>query len=196
VADVHVSGHAASEELKMMLNLVKPRYFMPIHGETRHLAAHAQLAQEVGVNEKDIFIMENGDVLEIGPRGAKFGKRVDAGVVYVDGLSVGDVGTVILRDRQLLGRDGIITVVIAIDERTGKPMADPELVTRGVVYGAEGEELLEKAGARVAKTLAKTAKEGVTDHSVVKNAVRESLSQYLWETERRRPMIIPVVMEV
>jgi ribonuclease J len=195
-SDVHVSGHAASEELKMMLNLVKPRYFMPIHGETRHLRAHADLAEDIGLATQDIFIMENGEVLEITQRNARINGRVDAGVVYVDGLSVGDVGTVVLRDRQVLARDGIITVVIAVDDQTGKPMADPELVTRGVVYGPESDELMEGARKRISKTMAKTAKEGVTDHSIIKNRVRENLSQYMWEQARRRPMIIPVVMEV
>jgi len=195
-ADVHVSGHAASEELKLMLNLVQPRYFVPIHGEARHLRAHSNLAQEVGMNPKNIFIMENGEVLEIGERSARISEHVESGVVYVDGLSVGDVGTVVLRDRQVLARDGIITVVIAIDDRTGKPTSDPELVTRGVTYGPDADELMDGATERVSKTMAKMAKEGVTDHSIIKNRVRENLSQFMWEKSKRRPMIIPVVMEV
>ena len=195
-ADVHVSGHAASEELKLMLNLVQPKYFMPIHGESRHLQAHATLAQDVGMDQRDIFIMENGACLQIDQKGARISEHVDSGVVYVDGLSVGDVGQVVLRDRQLLSRDGIVTIVIAIDAQTGRPMGEVELVTRGVVFEAEADEFLEEARARVAKTLAKTAKEGATDHGVVKNAVRASLSQFMWERIRRRPMIIPVVMEV
>jgi len=195
-ADVHVSGHAASEELKLMLNLVQPRYFVPIHGESRHLRAHASLAQAVGVPEENVFVMENGECLEITEGSARISEHVESGVVYVDGLSVGDVGQVVLRDRQLLSRDGIATIVIAIDAQTGKPMGEPELVTRGVIFGPESGPLLEEARARIAKTLAKTAKEGATDHAVVKNAVRESLSQFLWEKIRRRPMIIPVVMEV
>jgi ribonuclease J len=195
-ARVHVSGHAASEELKLMLNLVQPTYFMPIHGETRHLAAHAQLAVSVGMYEEDIFVLDNGDCLQLTESGAKVSERVDHGVVYVDGLGVGDVGNVVLRDRQLLSQDGIATIVIAIDAQTGKPMGDPELVTRGIVFGPEGDELMTEARARVAKTLAKTAREGATDQAVIKNAVRESLSGLLWERIRRRPMIIPVVMEV
>jgi len=195
-AHVHVSGHAASEELKLMLNLVQPTYFMPIHGETRHLAAHAGLAEEVGMYDEDVFVMENGAVLEIDETGARVAEIVEHGVVYVDGLGVGDVGKVVLRDRQLLAQDGIATVVIAIDAQTGKPMGDPELITRGIVFGPEGDALLQDARERVAKTLAKTFKEGATDLAVVKNAVRESLSQLLWERTHRRPMIIPVVMEV
>jgi ribonuclease J len=173
-AHVHVSGHAAAEELKLMLNLVQPTFFMPIHGETRHLAAHAGLAEEVGMYAEDVFILENGACLEIDQQGARVGQSVEHGVVYVDGLGVGDVGNVVLRDRQLLAQDGIATVVIAIDAQTGRPMGEPELITRGVVFGPEGDALL----------------------AVVKNAVRESLAQLLWERTRRRPMIIPVVMEV
>ena len=193
---VHVSGHAASEELKLMLNLVQPTFFMPIHGESRHLAAHAQLAVEIGMYDEDIFIMDNGDCLEIDENGAKITERVEHGVVYVDGLGVGDVGNVVLRDRQLLAQDGIATVVIAIDGQTGKPMGEAEIITRGIAIGPEGDALMVEVRERVAKTLAKTFKEGATDQAVVKNAVRESLAQLLWERTRRRPMIIPVVMEV
>ena len=195
-AKVHVSGHAASEELKLMLNLVQPTFFMPIHGETRHLAAHALLAESVGMYTEDIFVLDNGDCLELGANGAKRGTRVQSGGVYVDGLGVGDVGNVVLRDRQLLAQDGIATIVIAVDAQTGKVMGEPELVTRGIVFGPEGDQLMVEARARIAKTLAKTAKEGATDQAVIKNAVRESLSGLLWERIRRRPMIIPVVMEV
>jgi ribonuclease J len=193
---VHVSGHAASEELKLMLNLVQPTFFVPIHGETRHLAAHSKLAEDVGMYPEDIFVLDNGDCLEIDASGARISERVEHGVVYVDGLGVGDVGNVVLRDRQLLAQDGIATIVIAIDGQTGRVMGDPELVTRGIIFGAEGDQLLGEARARIAKTLAKTAKEGATDQAVIKNAVRESLAGLLWERTRRRPMIIPVVMEV
>lgn len=193
---VHVSGHAAAEELKLMLNLVQPAYFMPIHGEARHLAAHAHLANDIGMYDEDVFIMANGDCLEIGDNGARIAERVEHGVVYVDGLSVGELGQVILRDRRLLSQDGIATIIIAIEAQTGRPIGEPELVTRGVVVGPEGDKLMVDARARIAKTLAKTYKEGATDQAVIKNAVRESLSQLLWERIRRRPMIIPVVMEV
>ena len=196
-ADVHVSGHAAAEELKLMLNLVQPTYFMPVHGETRHLSAHAELAYQVGMYREDIFILDNGDCLQIDERGvARVSERVEHGVVYVDGLSVGDVGQVVLRDRQLLASDGIATIVIAIDGQTGRPIGDPELVTRGIVFESEHPEMMEEARARIAKTLAKTAKEGATDQAVIKNAVRESLAQLFWERIRRRPMIIPIVVEV
>jgi ribonuclease J len=195
-ARVHVSGHGAAEELKLMLNLVQPTFFMPVHGETRHLTAHARIAESVGMYAEDVFVLDNGDCLELGPDGARLCERVEHGVVYVDGLGVGDVGNVVLRDRQLLAQDGIATIVIAIDAQTGKVMGEPELVTRGIVFGPEGDQLMVEARARVAKTLAKTAKEGATDQAVVKNAVRESLAGLLWERIRRRPMIIPVVLEV
>jgi ribonuclease J len=195
-ADVHVSGHASGEELKLMLNLVKPRYFLPIHGETRHLKAHARLAEATGVAPENIFVIDNGDCLEIDEYGARVADHVESGVVYVDGLSVGEVGQVVLRDRQLLARDGIATVIIAIDGQTGRPIGEPELVMRGIVHGADEMALLEEGRARLAKTLAKTGGEGATDHQVIKNAVRESLSQLLWERSRLRPMIIVVVMEV
>jgi ribonuclease J len=169
---------------------------MPVHGESRHLAEHARLAESVGMYTEDIFVMDNGDCLELGENGARIKESVEHGVVYVDGLGVGDVGNVVLRDRQLLAQDGIVTIVIAIDGQTGRTMGEPEVVTRGIVFGGEGDKLLNEARARIAKTLAKTGKEGATDVTVIKNAVRESLSQLLWERIRRRPMIIPVVMEV
>ncbi len=194
--DVHVSGHAAAEELRLMLNLVKPKYFVPIHGETRHLHAHADIARSVGVANEDIFILENGDCLEITEAGARTAQQVESGVVYVDGLSVGDIGDLVLRDRQLLARDGIAAVVIALDTQNAKYVGQPELVTRGVILNVGEEGILDDARARLTKTLTKLAKEGVTDHAVIKNAVRESLSQFMWEQLRRRPMIIPVVMEV
>jgi ribonuclease J len=194
-ADVHVSGHAYAEELKLMLNLVQPEFFIPVHGEARHLAAHGRLAQSVGIPEDAIFIMDNGDCLEIDEEVARLGERVESGVVYVDGLSVGDLGQVILRDRQHMSQDGIATIVIAIEARTGKPVGEPEIVTRGIVF-PEGENVMEEARARVVKAIAKTGAEGVTDFSVVQKRVRETLSNYFWERIRRRPMIIPVVLEV
>ena len=193
---VHVSGHAASEELKLMLNLVQPRYFAPIHGETRHLVAHAALAQEVGIPPENVFVLENGDCLEIGKDGARVTQSVEHGVVYVDGLGVGDVGQVVLRDRQVLARDGIATVVVTIDTQTGRPVCDPDLITRGLAWGAGGDALIAEAQARIVATLAKTYKEGATDQAVIKKAVHDSLSQLLWERTRSRPMIIPIVVEV
>lgn len=194
-AQVHVSGHASAEELKLMLNLVKPRYFMPIHGETRHLFAHARLAEAVGIPRANVFILENGACLEFTEQGAHLAKHVESGVVYVDGLSV-DLAQVVLRDRQVLASDGIALVIVAIDAQTGAVARDAEIVMRGLVLGSGGDAMLAEARARVSKVLARTAREGVTDHSVVKKALRDSLSQFIWERTHTRPMIIPVVMEV
>lgn len=194
-ADVHVSGHAAAEELKLMLNLAQPEFFMPVHGETRHLAAHARLAMSVGIPEDAVFIMDNGDCLEIDEDEARIAERVESGVVYVDGLSVGDLGQVVLRDRQHMSQDGIVTVVVAIDVKTGKLSGEPEIVTRGVVF-SEGDDVVDEARARVAKAVTRTGNEGVTDYAVVQKRVREALSQFIWERVKRRPMIIPIVLEV
>ncbi|MHB1340190.1 MAG: ribonuclease J [Coriobacteriia bacterium] len=197
VAQVHVSGHAAAEELKLMLNLTQPTYFMPVHGETRHLHAHSRLAQAVGIPEKNIFCMENGQCLELDEHGARIAEHVESGVVYVDGLSVGDIGQVVLRDRQLLAADGMSMVIVAIDSQTGRVMTEPEIVMRGIVLtGGEEEDVLAEMRARVSKVLARTSSEGVTDHGVIKKALRDSLSAFIWERSRMRPMIIPVVMEV
>lgn len=195
-AFVHVSGHAAAEELKMMLNMVKPTYFMPIHGETRHLQAHADLAIDVGVPPENVFVLDNGYCLEFDSHGARIAEHVESGVVYVDGLSVGDLSHIVLRDRRLLARDGIATVVIAIEAQSGRIVGDPELVTRGISIGADGDGLMAEARERLACTLAKMEAEGVTDPAVVQKRVREALSQLLWDRVRTRPMIIPVVMEV
>ncbi len=194
-ADVHVSGHASAEELKLMLNLTKPDFFVPIHGETRHLAAHAKLAQAVGIDEENVFILDNGDCLEIDEEYAQLGDRVPSGVVYVDGVTVGDVGQIILRDRQHMSQDGFVSVVIAIDTRTGKVAGEPQVITRGIVMD-EDSEMMADLKARLTKALAKTGREGVTDSAVVKRAVRESISQFVWERTKSRPMIVPVVMEV
>jgi ribonuclease J len=196
VADVHVSGHASAEELKLMLAMVRPRYFMPVHGETRHLVAHSNLAESVGIAPYDIFAIENGDVLELTAGSAKVSGHIkDSGVVYVDGLNVGDVGDVVLRDRQQLSSEGVATVVIAVDGRTRKFIGEPELVMRGLPV-SETDDLMVQARARINKALKRMEKEGVTDHSIIQRAVREAVSQFVWETLRRRPMIVPVIMEV
>jgi ribonuclease J len=196
LADVHVSGHAAAQELKLMLSLVKPRYFMPVHGETRHLVAHARIAESLGIAHGDVFVLDNGDVLELSDRSAKVTEPVQSGVVYVDGIGVGDVGHVVLRDRQHMANDGIAMIVVTIDQRNGKVIGEPELVMRGVTLLEGDDELTTEAKSRINKTLARTSKEGATDQSVIKNALRESLSQFIWERVRRRPLVLPIVMEV
>lgn len=192
---VHVSGHAAAEELKLMLNLIRPDHVLPIHGETRHLHAHAALARAVGIPEDCIFVLENGRALELDENGAHVAEQVPAGVMYVDGLAVGDIGHVLLRDRQVLSSDGIAMVVVVIDGRTGSVTGETELLTRGLALGPDAESALQGARARIDKVLARMAGEGVTDQAVIKQALRDSLAQYIWEAARRRPMIIPIVME-
>lgn len=196
-AQVHVSGHGAAEELKLMLNMIRPRYFVPVHGETRHLHAHAKLAKAVGMSEDSVFILENGQCLEIDETGARVSEHVESGVKYVDGLSVGDVGQVVLRDRQVLSSDGIVMVVVVIDSQTGSVAAEPEIVMRGVVLaGSDEVDVVSEMRARVHKALVRTSAEGVTDHGVIKKALRDSLSSFVWERNRMRPMVIPVVLEV
>lgn len=196
VARVHVSGHASAEELKLMLNLVKPTYMMPVHGEIRHLHAHRELAKAVGMPEDNVFLLDNGDCLEMDEGIVRRGKPVESGVVYVDGLTVGDLGRVVLRDRQLLSSDGLAMIVVAIDTRTGAVVGDPEVITRGLVLGSDTEAALKGIRTRVDKVLKRTAGEGVTDAAVIRKALHDAVSQYVWETARRRPMIIPTVMEV
>ena len=196
MARIHVSGHSSAEELKLMLNLVAPDNFVPIHGEMRHLHAHAELAKAVGIPEQNVFVLDNGDCLEIDESGVHRGQRVNSGVIYVDGLAVGDLGQVVLRDRQALSSDGFALIVVAIDSRTGAIVGDPEFVTRGLVLGSDTTEALKGARTRIDKVLKKTSGEGATDEAVIKKALHDAVSQYIWETARRRPMIIPIVMEV
>lgn len=196
VAPVHVSGHAAAEELKLMLNLTKPEYFMPVHGETRHLHAHARLARSTGVPEENVFIMENGGCLVMDENGVRRGRSIDAGVTYVDGMAVGDLGHMVLRDRLALSSDGLAIVVVAIDGQSGAIAGAPQLITRGLVLGASDAESIEEAKTRLEKVLKRLAREGVTDAAVVRKSLRDSLSQYIWEAARCRPMIVPVVLEV
>ncbi len=197
VARVHVSGHAAEEELKLMLNLIQPVNFAPIHGETRHLHAHASHARAVGIPDENIFVLENGRCLEISEEGARLGERVESGVVYVDGLAVGDIGHLVLRDRQVLSSDGIAVIVVAIDGQTGAVVRDVELVTRGLVLAGDASgDSMDGAHARIAKVLRRMCSEGVPDTAGIKRALRDSVSQYIWDSSRRRPMIIPVVLEV
>jgi ribonuclease J len=199
---VHVSGHASQEELKLMLSLVRPRFFVPIHGEYRHLILHARLAQELGVPAANILVVEDGEVLELDGERALVAEHVSAGYVFVDGLGVGDVGQVVLRDRQALAQDGILIVTITVDRHTGLPIAGPDIVSRGFVYVRENEELVEKARAQVQLALqASSAGDGEgearqVDWQYVKNKIRDVLSRFVYEQTRRRPMILPLVMEV
>ncbi|HHY94159.1 MAG TPA: ribonuclease J [Firmicutes bacterium] len=193
---VHVSGHGSQEELKMMLNLTRPRFFVPIHGEYRHLVHHAALAEAVGIPRRNILIGENGSILEFSKGVAAVTGQVESGLVMVDGLGVGDVGSVVLRDRKQLAEDGILVVVIAVDQASGLLAAGPELVSRGFVYVRESEALLERARATVREAMERRNNHRTPDWAAIKNVIRDSLSRALFEETGRRPMILPIVIEV
>lgn len=196
IADVHVSGHACQEELKLMLSLVRPKYFMPVHGEYRFLKQHGQLAVDTGVPKENIFIMENGRILEIDKNSAKMTTQVTSGIVLVDGLGVGDVGNIVLRDRQLLSENGMIIVVISLDRKTAKVVSGPDIVTRGFVYVRENEPLIDEIKEVAKKELSKCEEQGVREWSTIKTRVRESLIKYIYSKTKRQPMILPILMDV
>lgn len=193
---VHVSGHASQEELKLVLSLVKPKFFVPVHGEYRMLIKHARLAEELGVPPENIFVAENGQVLEFTRRKGAITGRVPAGKLLVDGLGVGDVGNIVLRDRKQLAQDGLLIVVVTLSKETGAVVAGPDIVSRGFVYVREAEELLEEAKEKVRQTLDKCEERRITDWATIKGNIRDSLSKFLFEKTRRRPMILPIIMEV
>jgi ribonuclease J len=195
IAQTHVHGHGSQEELKLILRLVKPRYFMPIHGEYRHLNLHARLAQSVGIPAENTFVLEDGDILELSPKWGRITGKVGTGNVYVDGLSVGDVGGIILRNRRMLSRDGIVVVIIAVNEQTGKLVGRPDIVSRGFVDINESKDMLEESRDLVAKILdhgrRHTAEWGFAD-----SKVRDALNRFYYEHTKRRPMILPVMVKV
>ncbi len=193
---VHVSGHASQEELKLMLSLMKPKFFIPIHGEYRMLKIHADLAETMGMDKKNIFILDNGDSIEIADGRARRGPKVQTGSILVDGLGVGDVGNIVLRDRRMLSQDGILVVVVTLGKGTKKILSGPDIVSRGFVYVREAEELLDEANGVVTSTINKLLEDNITEWSVIKNNVREDLSKFLYEKTRRKPMILPIIMEV
>jgi ribonuclease J len=195
ISGVHVSGHASQEELKLMLNLVKPKYFVPTHGEYRHLMRHATLAREVGIPEKNIYIAEIGDRIVFTEKQIKKHGSVQAGSIYVDGLGVGDVGNIVLRDRKLLSEDGIIIVVLTIDSH-GKILSGPDIVTRGFVYIRESEELIAEATSRLEEKLKECENNKVTEWSILKNQIRETLNEFIYKKTKRNPMILPIIMQV
>jgi ribonuclease J len=195
VAQVHVHGHGSQEELKLLLNLVKPRFFMPVHGEFRHLSFHAKLAQSVGIPEKNIFLLEDGDVLELGQWSGKVDGKVSSGNVYVDGLSVGDVGPVVLRDRRMLSRDGIVMVIITVNRQTGKLVGRPDIVSRGFVDTREAKDMLEESRDIVARSLDHSGARPA-DWSFIYSKVRDILHKFYYDQTKRRPMILPVMVKV
>jgi len=193
---IHVSGHASQEELKMMHNLIRPQFFIPVHGEFRHLMKHSKLAQEVGMPKDHIFIAENGHVLEFTAEKGSVSGKVTAGSILVDGLGVGDVGNIVLRDRRQLSQEGILIVVITMDKQCGSVLAGPDIVSRGFVYVRESEQLMDEAKNKVRQTLEKCETNNITEWATIKSSVRDTLGKYLYERTRRRPMILPIIMEV
>ena len=193
---VHVSGHGNQEDLKMMLNLMKPKYFIPIHGEYRMQRVHAQLAEATGVQPENIFICDIGDSVELTRDEARFGEKIPTGNVLIDGLGVGDVGNIVLRDRKLLSQDGILVIVVTLSKQKRTVLSGPDIISRGFVYVRESEELLENATQIVSDTLEQCVQDNVSEWSSLKTNVREALGRYLYEQTRRRPMILPIIMEV
>lgn len=193
---IHVSGHASREELKLMHNLVRPKFFIPVHGEYHHLVQHARLARELGMPKENIFISENGQILEFTRDKGQVAGKVTAGMVMVDGLGVGDVGNIVIRDRQQLAMEGVVIVVMTLAKGTSHPLAGPDIVSRGFVYVRDSEELIREAHDRVAAVLERCEAGNIREWAVIKSQVRDTLSRYLYEKTRRRPMILPIIMEV
>ena len=196
LADIHVSGHACQEELKLIHNLVKPKFFMPIHGEYRHLKQHANLANKLGMPMENIFMMETGKVLEINAESARINGSVTSGRVLVDGLGVGDVGSIVLRDRKLLSQDGLIVVVITTEKESGQVIAGPDIISRGFVYVRDSEDLIENARDIIKKTLVRCEGRNKNDWASKKGLIKDELREYLFEKTKRKPMILPVIMEI
>ena len=194
--DVHVSGHACQEEIKLIYTLLHPKYAIPVHGEYKHLKAQAKIARELGIEKENIFILHSGDVLELRDEHAAVTGKVPVGAILVDGLGVGDVGNVVLRDRQHLAEDGILIVVLALDSYTSQLVSGPDIVSRGFVYVRESDELLEEARLLVDSAVMGCLDKGQTDWGKLKSTIRDVLSDYVWKKTKRRPMILPIIMEV
>lgn len=194
--DVHVSGHACQEEIKLLYTLVHPKYAIPVHGEYKHLKAQAKIANELGIEKENIFILHSGDVLELDEEQAEVTGKVPVGAILVDGLGVGDVGNVVLRDRQHLAQDGIMIVVLALDSYNSQLISGPDIVSRGFVYVRESDELLEEARILVNDAILNCLDKGQTDWGKLKSTIKDILSDYVWKKTKRRPMILPIIMEV
>ena len=194
--DTHVSGHACKEEIKLIYSLTQPKYAIPVHGEYKHLMAQAKIAEEMGITKDNIFILHSGNVLEFANKSAKLAGDVTAGAVLVDGLGVGDVGNVVLRDRQKLADEGIVVVVIAMDSYSDRIVAGPEISTRGFVYVKEAEDILDESHGVVEEVITYCQNNNVTDWGKIKNSIRDNLGEYIWKKTKRRPMILPVIIEV
>ena len=194
--DVHVSGHACQEELKIMMGLIKPQYFIPVHGEQKHLRKHAAIAQNMGISKENILIADNGNVIEVSKKGIRLSANVPAGRVLVDGYGVGDVGSVVLRDRKHLAQDGLIIVATALNSHTRTLTSLPEIVSRGFVYVKESEQLIERARQTAKATIENCFKNNITDTGVIKAKLRDDVSRLMYEQTKRSPMILPVIMDV
>ncbi|GLC28592.1 ribonuclease J [Clostridium omnivorum] len=194
--DVHVSGHACQEELKLMHTLVKPKFFLPVHGEYRHLKQHYELARKLGMPADNIVIADNGDVIEITRDSIKKSGTVVSGQVFVDGLGVGDVGNIVLRDRKHLSQDGILTVVVTIEKETGSVIAGPDIISRGFVYVRESEDLMDEARIIVRDALRQCEEKHITEWATIKTNIKDSLRMFLYEKTKRKPMILPIIMEI
>ncbi len=196
LADIHVSGHACQEEQKLVIALAKPKYFIPVHGEYRQLMAHSETAQSMGIEKDNIFMLSNGRVLEIGKENAEFTGTVPSGRVLVDGLGVGDVGNIVLRDRQHLSQDGLIVIVLTMDSSTGEVVAGPDVISRGFVYVRESENLMDEVKSVVRHEIKKCEERGIRDWATIKSTARETLRDYIFMKTKRNPMIIPIIMEI
>ncbi len=194
--DAHVSGHACQEEIKLIYSLVHPKYAIPVHGEYRHLKAQAQVAESLGISKDNIFLLSSGDVLELDEEKAQVVDRVQTGAILVDGLGVGDVGNIVLRDRQHLAEDGILIVVLTLEKYSNQVLAGPDIVSRGFVYVRESEGLMDEAKHVVEEAIEDCMDRRVTDWGRLKTAIRDSLSEFLWKRTKRSPMILPIIMEV
>lgn len=194
--DVHVSGHACQEEIKLIYTLVHPKYAIPVHGEYKHLIAQAKIAKELGIPKDNIFILQSGDVLELSEESAAVTGKVPVGDILVDGLGVGDVGNIVLRDRQHLAEDGIIIVVLGLDGASDELVSGPDIISRGFVYVRESDELMEEARIVVNEAVEGCLDRGITDWGKLKSSIKDSLSDYVWKKTKRRPMILPIIMEV
>ena len=194
--DIHVSGHACQEEQKLILALAKPKYFIPVHGEYRQLIAHSETAQSMGIDKDNIIMLQNGRVLEINEEGAELTGTVPNGRILVDGLGVGDVGSIVLRDRQHLSQDGLIVIVLTMDSSTGEVVAGPDVISRGFVYVRESENLMDEVKSVVKHEIRKCEEKGIREWSTIKSNVRENLRDYIFTKTKRNPMIIPIIMEV
>lgn len=194
--EVHVSGHACQEELKIMMSLTKPKYFIPVHGEQKHLRKHAALASSMGIEPSNIIIADNGKTIEASEKAIKVAGEVTSGMVFVDGTGVGDVGSVVLRDRTKLAEDGIVIIVLSMDGATGDVVSGPEVITRGFVYVRESEQMLDQTRRLCEDVVADCMFDRITDHGTIKNRLRDAVSKHIYQTTRRSPMVLPIIMEV